>query len=218
MQFAAACHCTEADIDTLIQAQLLPAPSYVVTEDARICSAIFGEMDAAETDVGEYFHPANTVWYNKAQQAIAQHGGQGAQVFKQDFTQEFIDAITKLNATLWHVHDSFTNDGAVIHAGLQARADLTWQHFLLGTFGLCVANPTSATTIALKEVLQEKLIALTDNGSKIIYSAAEAKDLLPLVDDYAQVAMWFSPAEYPRCSRKRLVDDLRPHLLTAIAA
>ncbi|MFZ6721777.1 DUF6058 family natural product biosynthesis protein [Undibacterium sp. Ji49W] len=217
-QFAAACNCTEAALDALIQAQLLPAPSYVVTENARIFSAVFGEMDAVDTDAGEYFHPANTVWYNKAQAAIATHGDQAAQLFRQNFMQEFIDAITELNATLWHVQDSFTSDGTAISAGLQTRADFAWQHFLMGTFSLCVANPVSAAAIARKEILQEKLGALTDHGNKRIYSIAEAKDLLPLVDAYAQAAMWFSPAEYPRCSRKRLVDDLRPRLLAAIAA
>jgi hypothetical protein len=34
-------------------------------------------------------------------------------------------------------------------------------------------------------------------------------ELLQLIDDYAISSMPFSPAEYERSSRKRLVDDLR---------
>lgn len=84
-----------------------------------------------------------------------------------------------------------------------------WEHFLQGTFGLCVANPLSEEAIAWKEVLQEKLTTLSDNGARAVFSAPKAQAMLELIDAYAQSAMPFSPVEYSVSSRKRLVEDLR---------
>ncbi|MFZ6654711.1 DUF6058 family natural product biosynthesis protein [Undibacterium sp. TJN19] len=213
-RFAAACDSTEAEIDALIKAQLLPAPSYVVTENATICSAVFGEMDAFQTSAGDYFHPAHRIWFNKAQQLIADYGVTAAPAHaRQEFMQKFIVALTDLNRHLWQLPECFLADGTPVSAGLTARAEFSWQHFLSGTFGLCVANPVSEAAIAKKEILQEKLTHLTDNGSKTDFSSNEAKDLLSLIDVFSEAAMWFSPAEYHQSSRKRLVDDLKPRLL-----
>lgn len=218
-QFAAACLCAEADIDALIQAQLLAAPSYVVTDDAKIHSAVFGEMAAVNTSAGAYFHPANAVWYMLALQLIDEHGLNAAPaILKENFIRDFIAALTEMHHSTWRLEDCFTADDQPIVSGLMQRAEFSWQHFLLGTFGLCVAHPVSSSAIVRKEILQEKLAHLSDNGNKENFSPVEAIALLPVVDAFAEAAMWFSPAEYPRCSRKRLVDDLRPRLLAAMAA
>jgi hypothetical protein len=121
-------------------------------------------------------------------------------------------ALGELNLSVWRLRDSFADDGAVIAEGLAVRVDSMWEHFLWGTFGLCVANPASADEIARKEVLQEKLTVLSENGSKQHFTADEQPALLELIDAYSHAAMPFSPAEYPMCSRKRLVDDLLARL------
>jgi hypothetical protein len=69
--------------------------------------------------------------------------------------------------------------------------------------------------IARKEVLQEKLTALSANGSRFAYSADEALAMLDLIDAYADSAMPFSPIEYAVSSRKRLVEDLATRIRTA---
>ena len=71
-----------------------------------------------------------------------------------------------------------------------------------GTFG-------DALAIARKEVLQEQLTAMTQNGARRAFDPAEIPALRQLIDDYAEASMPFSPIEYSRSSRKRLVDDLR---------
>ncbi|MFZ6731278.1 DUF6058 family natural product biosynthesis protein [Undibacterium sp. Ji42W] len=218
-QFSLACQCAEADIDTLIQAQLLPAPSHVVTDNAKIHSAVFGVMDADNTSTGAYFHPASVGWYTLALQLIDQYGSNVAPVIlKENFIRDFINGLTDMHHNIWRLNDCFTADDQPLLSGLMQRAEFSWQHFLLGTFGLCVAHPVSVSAIVRKEILQEKLAHLADNGNKENFSPVEAKALLPVVDAFAEAVMWFSPAEYPRCSRKRLVEDLRPRLLVAIAA
>ncbi|WP_430541955.1 DUF6058 family natural product biosynthesis protein [Stenotrophomonas maltophilia] len=60
-----------------------------------------------------------------------------------------------------------------------------------------------------KEMLQEELANATANGSDPHATQYRRDKLLRLIDDYAESSMPFSPAEYPRNSRKRLVDELR---------
>jgi hypothetical protein len=105
--------------------------------------------------------------------------------------------------------DAFDDDGNALETGLRARLDSAWEHFLHGTFGLCVADPGSVASIARKEVLQERLSAISNNGSRRSFDANEIPSLRALIDAYAAASMPFSPIEYPHSSRKRLVDDLR---------
>ncbi|MES2041967.1 MAG: DUF6058 family natural product biosynthesis protein [Pseudomonadota bacterium] len=218
-QFAAACAISEAELNDLLAAKILPGPSYVISEKATINSAVFGESDATDTVAGDYFRDCHTVWCGRAKQLVAEHGWTAApELMKQKFMRDYIAALTELNTSTWHLQDCFETDGSVNMAGLAENAELHWKHFLLGTFGICTANPVSASEIARKGVLQEKLSHLTANGSMTEFSVAEARAILPVVDAFAEVVMWFSPAEYARSSRKRLVDDMRPRLQAAMAA
>jgi Family of unknown function (DUF6058) len=208
-QFAEHCGIGTRELFQLIDEQCIPAAAYVVTEQASIQSYVFGEMPAPDSTPGQYFHPANHVWVALAKSA--QFNGNAA-ALRQRFTARFETALSELNRDLFHLEDSFTPEGTVITEGLNLRTDSAWQHFLKGTFGLCIANPISEAAIARKEILQEKLSALSENGSKTHYSQAEKPILLALIDEYAAASMPFSPIEYPRSSRKRLVDDLKTRI------
>jgi hypothetical protein len=118
----------------------------------------------------------------------------------------------ELDKTTFRLPDSFTDTGQVITEGLNARTESAWTAFLGGIFSLCVADPSSEKSIARKEVLQEALTQLSGNGSRTDFSAEDKLHVLHLIDQYAHAAMPFSPPEYPRSSRKRLVEDLREKL------
>jgi hypothetical protein len=211
-QLAAACGCPSEELTGLIRDRLIPAPSYVVSQ-AHISSHVFGRLPAAGATEGEYFHPASKVWVGASRQVIEEVGRRGAyQELRRRFSVEMQRALRELNLSIWRLRDSFADDGAVIVEGLAVRVDSMWEHFLWGTFGLCVVNPASVAEIARKEVLQEKLTTLSENGTKQHFTVDERPVLLELIDAYSRAAMPFSPAEYPMCSRKRLVDDLLGHL------
>lgn len=93
---------------------------------------------------------------------------------------------------------------------IEAKIQGYLPYFFNGTFGLCVADPSTGVGIARKEILQERLIDITANCSISFPANISKEELLALIDDYADSAMPFSPAEYERSSRKRLVDDFRP--------
>lgn len=212
-EMAAACHLSHDAFLELVKDRLVPGPSYVVTRTSRLKSFVFGEMAAGYAQDGEYFHPATASWARRAQEVIAEVGRERAyEVLRRQFDQNFRAALAELDATTWRMADSFADDGTVLEEGMRKRLDSAWTHFLQGTFGLCVANPISEQAIARKEVLQEKLTALSANGARTDFAPGEVPAMLELIDAFAQSAMPFSPVEFPLSSRKRLVDDLAARL------
>jgi hypothetical protein len=212
-QLTSAARLSSEELGTLIRDRLVPAPSYVVSDNGKVSSHVFGEMDAPGSAAGRYFHPSQTVWITRARVAIASaaaHDGEAR--LKEQFTANFAAALATLNLTTWRLHDSFDENGAPIADGLLTRTDSAWKYFLNGTFGLCVANPISEAHIAYKEVLQEKLTRQSENGSKTVYPPVQARAMHELIDAYAAAAMFFSPIEYALSSRKRLVEDLRANI------
>lgn len=215
-QFAAACGISVDELDDLIRQRLIPAPTYTVTESSGVSSILFGEMQAEGSTPGRYFRPANSVWVDIARDMVTKHGaGAAARDLKSRFGRNLQAALKELNDTTLRQRDCFADDGALISAGIADRIDSYWEHFLDGTFGLCVANPISEAAIARKSVLQQKLNQISDNGSRKDYSESETQSVLDLVDAYAEASMPFSPVEYHLSSRKRLVDEIRACLRTA---
>ncbi len=207
-QLVAAAAISIDELDRLIARRLVPEPSYVVSEQGRVASFVFGEMDAPGATPGRYFHPAQLSWLSLARTTNSLTEDQ----LREHFADRFVAALAILNRTTWRLLDSFDDDGKPIDKGLRLRTDTAWKYFLNGTFGLCVANPMSEAHIARKEILQEKLAAMSENGERNVFAPIEVAGLLQLIDDYAEASMPFSPIEYHRSSRKRLVDDLRVKL------
>ena len=179
-------------LDELIAAQAIPSATYTCDQNT-VHSAAFGVMECKEPLVGEYFRPQCVRWAKIAAQAP--RGSERAAV------------LTELTAELRAALGDYCGEDA---DALESRIRGYIPHFCNGTFGLCVADPSSGAGIARKEMLQERLARLTENGSNPSPSGISRQELLRLIDDYAASAMPFSPAEYQRSSRKRLVDDLRP--------
>ncbi len=215
-QFASACGISSTELFDLVRDRLVPAPSYVVSGSSTVNSHVFGTMPAAHSTDGSYFHPGNVVWVRRTQRVIAEIGrDQACNALRTMFAEHLQTALLELDCRVWRMPDSFDAEGLPIAAGLRARVDSIWEHHLHGTYGVCVANPVSETAIAQKEVLQEKLTALTGNGARADFSQPEVRQIAELIDAYAQSTMPFSPVEYSVSSRKRLIDDLRLRLPAA---
>jgi hypothetical protein len=180
-------------LDQLIEAGAIPGATYVCN-GTSIRSAVFGVIETSESIVGEYFRPECVRWVRIADEAPVGSEKAAVEARLADELQTALTASGQL--------DSVTSTQAMIEDLLPSFFD--------GTFGLCVADPSSGSGIARKELLQKKLTQVTDNGSNPTPAALSRDELLRLIDDYAAAAMPFSPAEYARSSRKRLVDDLRP--------
>lgn len=212
-QLAASCSISSDELATLVSENLIPRPSYTVAEGGGFISQAFGEFQVQGFTPGQYFHPGNATWVAIALEAKAKcEPHQAHYDLKSRFKSNFAAALAELDKTTFRLPDSFTDAGQVIPEGLDARTEDAWGSFLKGVFSLCVADPSSERSIARKEILQEALTKLSDNGSKGDFPPEEKHYVLELINQYAQAAMPFSPLEYPRSSRKRLVDDLRAKL------
>ena len=211
-QTASAAGISPDELEALIGMRLVPAASYVVA-GGTVSSHVFGAMDAPGATPGRYFHPSQRAWIARARAILASGPAHNAKArLQEQFRGNISAALAELNSTTWRLADSFDDAGIPIPAGLAARLDSMWLYFLNGTFGLCVANPVSEAQIAYKEVLQEKLVQLSDHGKQAVHAPQQARALHELIDAYAAAAMPFSPVEYPVSSRKRLVEDLRNKL------
>lgn len=213
-QFANSCAILPDELNQLINQQLIPAASYIVISNNKCISQAFGELTVSGLSVGKYFHPGNKAWVIIAIETKNRVGATQAQVeLKQQFRENFAAELKGLNSTIFPLEDSFTQNGHIIADGLNTRTNAAWDYFLKGVFSLCVADPSTVESITIKEVLQEALITLSNNGLRTDYSIEEKNHILNLINQYERAAMPFSPAEYPNSSRKRLVEDLREKLV-----
>lgn len=215
-QLAGACGLDIAQLDSLLDDRLVPAPSYMVGADGTLQSAAFGDFPEAGATPGRYFHPGTVAWVARAREALAQADADTARAaLEQRFRRNFAAALADLDRNLARLPDSFDDQGLPLPAGLDARTADAWDAFGQGIFGLCVSDPTSEHAIATKEVLQETLGARRQALAGDRAAAGDPGDLPGLIARYARAAMPFSPLEYPRSSRKRLVEDFAAELAGA---
>ena len=212
-QLAANCSISTSELASLVAEKLVPHPSYTVNQGDTLVSQAFGELVVRNAAPGQYFHPGNSHWIKLALEETSRSGLLRAhRELKKQFKSRYAAALRELNDSTFRLPDSFTDDGEEIATAVELRTEAAWNYLIDGVFSLCVADPSSEESIARKEVLQEALIGLTDDGSRADYSAEEKRRILGLIDRYALAAMPFSPVEYPLSSRKRLVEDLRRKL------
>ena len=184
-------------LDQLIAAGAIPRATYIC-DGKSISSSAFGMIEIPESIVGEFFRPACIRWVHLADSAP--NGSEKLAV-----ESKVADEIRTALITL----------GERDPVAIETRVQTYLPSLFDGTFGLCVSDPSTGSGIVKKEILQERLTAITENGTNATPSDLSKSELLRLIDDYAQAAMPFSPAEYARSSRKRLVDDLRPSVAKA---
>jgi hypothetical protein len=207
-KLAEQCKLTVFALENMVADGLIPRPSYTVSGNVLV-SAAFGELEAQDAPEGSYFHPATVSWINRAQEMESTND---SSALRQLFHNNMAAALADLDRDTWRLSDAFDDRGQPIVEELNRRIDSNWKSFQDGIFGLCVANPVSEREIARKEILQEKLSALTANGEHAGGLAISKNGLRQLIDAYEEASMPFSPVEYPISSRKRLIDDLRKKL------
>jgi hypothetical protein len=203
------------DVDrlrTLIAAALVPKAAYVVANGA-ITSHVFGQIDAPGAPAGHWFSTANVAWIERALAVIAEHGTAAAPAaLKARFESNYREALRAIHIVEGPLPGLSRADGGFDEAGYDAQFDALWTHFLAGTCSLCVRDAIDEIRIADKETLQLRLSAATDGGTKTRYSAEETDTVRRLIARYIEASMPFSPIEYHLSSRRRLVEDVLPHL------
>ncbi|WP_133499828.1 DUF6058 family natural product biosynthesis protein [Cognatilysobacter terrigena] len=204
-RLASECGVAERTLDALVDAGIVPAPSYRVHAQGVLTSVVFGEFAGMDAAPGAYFHPGTKRWVRRALQVIARVGLDDAPAaLRRGFERRFAAALRRTDRELLRIEDCFAPDGTPRDAAIHARCSTAWTYLMNGTFGLCVRDCGSVASIVRKELLQEHL---TRYAARETIEDRDVAPLLTLLDIYADAAMPFAPPEYPASSRKRLVED-----------
>lgn len=192
------------ELNELINCGFIPSWSYKV-EDGFVRSHIFGQSLAPSCDNGEYFSPYAVDWYYYHLEHFADY--KTVDGLKSKLHLHFIQAFVAEA----HTSESFQVTFPELLEDfnlLQEMANNTWQHYMKGTFGVCIRKPSSIAHLIEKQVAAAALSKVTNNGKKFDYDAEELVVLHRCIREYNKVAMPFSPVDYEKSSRKRLVDNV----------
>lgn len=203
--FAAIWGGTLGQLSEFKEAGIVPAPSYGAS-NGKLHSVAFGELDGRGILPGHYYRKMSADWFLRAIQ-LKGPIERAAQNFEREFRKGLSEELLKAHRALHPLPDAFDEDGAPIEGGLNKRIDAMLNAHRSGVFSICVARPDWVAVIVRKEILQEKLVDLTQDGAALPKDYP-LDDLANLIDAYEKVSMPFTPLEYPISSRKRLVDDL----------
>lgn len=215
-QLATDCSISVNELMSLVSEGLVPQPSYAVTSNGVFISKVFGEFTVENLDEAKYFHPTTKHWVSLAlQESKGKTRLDAVEKLKRQFKANFRDSLAKLDQTTFRLADSFSDSGDPIDSSLEQRTERAWSSFQKGIFGLCVADPSSEYLIAEKEVLQEALSFHHQEFTAGKVTERNKVEILGLIADYERAAMPFSPLEYPKSSRKKLVEDFRRELIDA---
>lgn len=202
---------SESEIQALQAAGCIPGPSYRVTSPDRVGSFVFGEtVIPGMGPSGEYYARSVSTWVKAAVKGRQLHALDAlGPKFADEFKSELKAVLRARRAWQSGLDFLFAAPGVEHTEAMQKFLDETWRHFLAGTYGVCVRDANTVSVIAEKEILQHQLTLLTQNGAKFTYTRAEWTVVNEVMLAYEAVTMPFAPHEYPRSSRKRLVEDLR---------
>lgn len=210
--FARACGIDSDELSMLIERGLAPNAAYRVDADGRMRSFVFGEVQEPGAPAGDWFNPHSGSWVARARDALATHGADAASALQARFRAGYLQAMRAAHENDGPIPGLADANDHFDEAAFDAQFPGVWTHFLQGTFGLCVATPLDEAHIVAKEATQARLTALVHNGTRREFSPAEKAAVRELTVRYESLSMPFSPAEYARSSRKRLIDDMRPYL------
>ena len=212
--FAQVCGIGEAELSQLVERGLAPRAAYE-TDGDTIRSFVFGTLPAPGISADRWFNPHSTHWVARAQRELVGHEGDAeaaAIALQMRFRDNYLQALRDTHEAGGPIPGLHDATGHFDEAAFDAQFPDIWRHFLAGTYGLCVAHPFDEAHIVAKEAAQARLTHLTSNGTRRDFDDGQKAAVRELIARYEVLSMPFSPAEYARSSRKRLVEDMLPHV------
>ncbi len=180
----AACGIDASRLAHLQAARMAPAPAYRLRA-ALACDSIFGHHE--EEHALSFYGNGMPAWI-------------GAVDRMADETQAFALFAARYLARLATLPLRAQADK--FNAGLDSHLRTEWQHFLVGTYGLC-ARSGLPEDIAAKEAASARIEELLALGDPPRAELTQAVDLLD------RSCSLFAPHERARASRHRLVEKVR---------
>ncbi len=192
-----------ADWQSLLERRLMPAASYLFTNNARCVSFIsqYQEQELYRSHLKSHRH-----WFENLQ-CFGLTQEQAAKAF---FLSRFRDAKGaflegELGERLHTQHPDVLNS---FDGDLEER---TWEHFLGGTYGICTRDG-QPDTIFQKQVGVRFIEKMTETEPHL-FSADQLELLRQTVDFLDGVASEFAPHEVAQSSRQRCIINVREQYL-----
>ncbi len=209
-QLARRARMPEEKISALIKAKCIPGPSYELRKSGMLYTYLFGKVGVAIKSSKRYYAPSVTAWIQRAQAlAPGRDFRQIAKTMRTNFEKEFRQAMVDLDGRRFGFQRCFIKEGIFEEKQTTKMLKNKWRHFLEGTYGLCVKEPTTARSITRKLIAVSRLAQLTNDGKKKSFLPEERGQVISAMREFDAVVAKFDPVNYPISSRKRLLDDLR---------
>ncbi|MCJ8338098.1 MAG: DUF6058 family natural product biosynthesis protein [Pseudomonadales bacterium] len=194
---------------------VIPSYSYHIISENFLETVVFGKLQIEQGIPGKYYSKSVQHWFNKAQKVVAHYpSNQIRKKLQNQFLLDYSQQIKQLPKLTQLFPDLFDNQGTLLEPQLKNKAEQTWNDHLNGSYGLCVVNPNSVSAIIEKQIAVRRLASATENGNKSKFSQQQQTEFFVAAEKFDQVAMPFSPADYPLSSRKRLLDDIKTRLVS----
>ncbi len=196
-----------------IETGAIPNYSYHIINCNLVETTVFGKLKIDQGIPGKYYSKSVQHWFTKALKVIELYPtDQIGEQLQNEFQLEYSQHIKQLLQFKQLFPELFDDKGIFIESLLKKKAAQTCSEHLSGAYGVCVVNPNSVSAIIEKQIAVRRLTSVTENGNKQKFSDQQQTEFLRAAERFDQVAMPFSPADYPHSSRRRLLDDIRARL------
>lgn len=193
---------TKQQLQTLTDNELIPKPSYEITNNYTISSPLGDKETISETH--KYYHKSiiDLIAKNK--------GLKNSKDYKKNLKAEFLETFINSKDNKYGYDNLLNEDGKVDIDKLNIVFEQEWIHYLNGIYGICTLNATGSE-IAKKEIAVKKLINFNQKHESLILSDEDKGILESLNTQFNEVSSLFAPYQRESSSRGKYLDRILKH-------
>ncbi|MCJ7935273.1 MAG: DUF6058 family natural product biosynthesis protein [Chryseobacterium sp.] len=189
---------TKDELAALIQNQLVPQPSYVITRSIKITSPL---NDKFQSEITEKYFSKNCISLIKKNKDL-----QDTHQYKEEFKEKFIQNLTE-HPDKNFAYGNIFKDSIPDPEKLNEAFESEWSAYCDGIYGICTLNSTEEE-IVKKEIAVKKLIQFNTLFSKQMLAPVELAELMKLNEEFNEVAQKFAPYQRSSSSRGKYLDQI----------
>jgi hypothetical protein len=196
---------SKTQIQSMVDNKLIPSYSYSISGELINQNFINGTQ-TVKCSAEYYYHKSNLVWIKQADILLKTYSIKEAKkIIFTNFRNGFLGLLVQNQSSLFNFNNLFDSNDAVIIDEFDLYFAKLYEHWLDGTFGVCVKSPDTIENIFYKEYYQAFIKSLLNNDLDL----SGHKDALKnAIANYAKYVSDFSPIDYPGSSKKAYIDDL----------
>lgn len=189
---------TKDELTVLIQNNLVPEASYVVTRNIKITSPL---NDAFQSEITEKYFSKNCISLIRKNKAL-----KDPSQYKEEFRQKFVQKLMEHSDKNFAYGNMFVNNIPESEK-LNEAFESEWEAYCDGIYGICTLNATEEE-IVKKEIAVKKLIQFNTKYSEKTLSGDELNELMKLNEEFNEVARKFAPYQRGVSSRGKYLDKI----------